>query len=401
MISTDDGDPPFQITFLTLNCWGIPAYAPLLGSKDRFERIRAIAEYLSDPLNGLDVVCLQEVWSADDFRLIKNRCSNNLKYAHLFTSGTIGSGVAILSKFRIDDLLTYGGKVVGLARIFVPALNKHINVYGTHVHAEYDRISDIYLAHRVVQSIEIAQFIRLTTKPEDFAFLLGDLNLESTDLGIPLECVSYRIVTNVALMKDAWLVGRENLVVDLDDFTCERSDNCYTSSRGARPKRIDYITFKTVKNYSVSVAERRLDMNQIPLRSGFNYSDHVAVRIKFSIKRNNKDDTVLTPDQVSLARECLKEASGVVDEGIAASRYNRMFFFVLATLFFIAFLSILYYSILFPDTYRVGTVMIISFALALFFGFYIWHGAIVLRSEENALLEAKEEAEILHQSIAQ
>jgi len=73
--------------------------------------------------------------------------------------------------------------VVGLARLYVPALGTHLNIFSTHVHAEYNRIKDVYLAHRVVQSLEIAQLVRLTSS-NNVSFLMGDLNLEPDDLGM-------------------------------------------------------------------------------------------------------------------------------------------------------------------------------------------------------------------------
>lgn len=42
----------------------------------------AIAEELSS--NDFDVVCLQEVWSTDDFNYIKKTCQENLPHSHYF-----------------------------------------------------------------------------------------------------------------------------------------------------------------------------------------------------------------------------------------------------------------------------------------------------------------------------
>ena len=57
-----------------------------------------------------------------------------------------------------------------------------LNVYVTHLHANYsekyevNQFSDIYLAHRVSQLYELAQFVRQTSDSSDISILLGDLN---------------------------------------------------------------------------------------------------------------------------------------------------------------------------------------------------------------------------------
>lgn len=51
-------------------------------SKDRVERMRAIAETLAS--GRFDVVCLQELWSEDDYNDITQRVDNILPYTHYF-----------------------------------------------------------------------------------------------------------------------------------------------------------------------------------------------------------------------------------------------------------------------------------------------------------------------------
>lgn len=56
---------------------GIP-----LVSKDRKCRMQAIAETLA--LSQYDVVCLQEVWTDEDFVLIKDKVQGSLPFSHYF-----------------------------------------------------------------------------------------------------------------------------------------------------------------------------------------------------------------------------------------------------------------------------------------------------------------------------
>lgn len=50
------------------------------------------------------------------------------------------------------------------------------------LHAEYDRESDDYNAHRVVQAFDTAQFIQSTRGESVLQVLAGDLNTEPGDL---------------------------------------------------------------------------------------------------------------------------------------------------------------------------------------------------------------------------
>lgn len=65
------------------------------------------------------------------------------------------------------------------------------------MHAEYDRVNDEYLAHRVTQSFDTAQFITLTSQNADVAIIGGDLNTEPGDL-------SYRIMVHTAQLRDSF-----------------------------------------------------------------------------------------------------------------------------------------------------------------------------------------------------
>lgn len=51
-------------------------------SKNRIERMNAIANRLND--ENYDIVCLQEIWSINDFRLIRSKTQDKLPYSHYF-----------------------------------------------------------------------------------------------------------------------------------------------------------------------------------------------------------------------------------------------------------------------------------------------------------------------------
>ncbi|TRY82184.1 hypothetical protein DNTS_000380 [Danionella cerebrum] len=182
---------PSKLRVFSLNCWGIRFL-----SQHCVERYEMIADLLNREQH--DLALLQEVWSERDFQFLKGKLSSSHPHTHYFKSGVIGSGLAVFSKHRIQDALLYqyslngypykvchgdwfGGKAVGLVIVDVFGLKAH--VYVTHLHAEYSRARDEYLPHRIVQSWELLQFVRHTSRGADLLILGGDLNMHPQDLG--------------------------------------------------------------------------------------------------------------------------------------------------------------------------------------------------------------------------
>lgn len=133
----------YKLKVATFNIWGI------LTSKDRLERVSAITRYFTKNPRSLDILCLQEVWMADDYRTIRAALSLEFPYAHYFKSGVVGSGLAIFSKYpiaeawwkgytltgkahRIFDGDWYAGKGIGAVKIKHPVVGT-IDVFNTHV----------------------------------------------------------------------------------------------------------------------------------------------------------------------------------------------------------------------------------------------------------------------------
>lgn len=67
----------YKLKKFELLCRGIPFI-----SKDREARMNAIADELAS--GTYDIVCLQEVWSIDDFKLISTKTERRLPYSHYF-----------------------------------------------------------------------------------------------------------------------------------------------------------------------------------------------------------------------------------------------------------------------------------------------------------------------------
>ena len=76
-----------------------------------------------------------------------------------------------------------------------------INVYNTHLHANYHHVipKDIYLGHRICQAYELIEFIESTSSADttDLTILLGDLNLRESELG-------FQLIRNLLQLNDAF-----------------------------------------------------------------------------------------------------------------------------------------------------------------------------------------------------
>ena len=60
-----------QIKVITLNCWGLYGV-----SKLRRQRMKAIGKYLAE--SDFDIVLLEEVWTHEDFELLKIRAESSV-----------------------------------------------------------------------------------------------------------------------------------------------------------------------------------------------------------------------------------------------------------------------------------------------------------------------------------
>ncbi|XP_076249787.1 neutral sphingomyelinase isoform X2 [Calliopsis andreniformis] len=295
--------------------------------------MEAIAERLIT--ENYDIICLQEVWSINDFKMIKAKVQEQLPHSHYFHSGVLGSGICVLSRYPILDVMFhkwplngyvhkihhgdwFGGKGIGLCKLRIQDMN--VNVYIAHLHAEYNRLNDEYIAHRVLQAFDTAQFIRMTCAGADSAILGGDLNTEPQDL-------AYRIICGIAGLSDACSNSSSNL------GTNECANNSYTGSKLARTlpegKRIDHILYLGLQNYKVEVINFQHPFpKRVPYKD-FSYSDHEAIMatLKFS------------PGKSQLAsidvKDSLKEALNICETSLKHVRRQRFWYLLLGCILII------------------------------------------------------------------
>ncbi|KAI2615711.1 DNase I-like protein [Hypoxylon sp. NC1633] len=206
---------PTELNIITLNCWGL-----LHLSAHRADRLTAIGRELAAADPPPHIVGLQECWTQEDYRSIRRETRFVLPFGKFYHSGAFGGGLAILSRWPIEETTMFRyplngrptaffrgdwfvGKGVACAKIrYGPADKDVVEVFNTHTHAVYEHPpnkTDSYMVHRLAQSWEMAKLVRGAAERGHLAVALGDFN------DVPLS-LSYRMLTAHAPIKDAWRV---------------------------------------------------------------------------------------------------------------------------------------------------------------------------------------------------
>ncbi|KAJ9113848.1 hypothetical protein QFC19_000041 [Naganishia cerealis] len=264
-----DSTSSHTLSVLTLNVWGLKFI-----SKDRTPRIAAIAEYLathaeatSHPGTGFDIVCLQECWVQKDFETIKARC----KIVFPYSSGALGSGLAILTRYPIisAQALPYSlsglplaviagdffvNKAAGNVVILHPELGE-VEVWNTHMHAAGEGGPQTQQAHRMAQAWQLANAIRAAAERGRYVIASGDFN--SSPQSLPIA-----ILRDQGCILDSWLMTHpESLTASVPEtdedgiryhgMTCDNYINSYSAGKPLvdeakkwKGKRLDYIFYR-------------------------------------------------------------------------------------------------------------------------------------------------------------
>lgn len=335
-----------EVKLFTLNCWGLG-----LGiSKHRDERMQDIGLFISQ--QDYDIVFLQEVWKRPNFQTIKSLVASKLPYSHYFDNGIIGTGTAIFSKVKIQDVTFhefglngyphkllhgdwFGGKGLGVCQVDFRGFNIHLFVSHYHATYDYNPITDVYLGHRVVHGVESAQWIKLSSSSADLTIYAGDFNTEPKD-------IPYQIVKHVTPLRDSWVEanGAEG------GQTSETPANSYTpmSSLKESPqgKRIDYIMYNTGPNITGETISCVLPLPDRVPGKNISYSDHEGVAAKIKIKRNEEmrmtsRDFVRMQSMVDLPSKtaCVQEAINILRASLKSVKFARLLYLLGALLCFV------------------------------------------------------------------
>lgn len=204
---------PTEINVISLNCWGLKYI-----SKWRNERLVEIGKRIASADPVPQIVGLQECWTQKDYQCIRKATKNILPYGKFYHSGIFGGGLAILSKWPIEESSMvryplngrptaffrgdwYVGKGVACARIrYGAGLKDVVEVFTTHLHAPYEKEPhDSYICHRTAQAWEIAKLMRGAAERGHLVLGLGDFNM------IPMS-LAHKLVSTHAPVRDIWML---------------------------------------------------------------------------------------------------------------------------------------------------------------------------------------------------
>lgn len=202
-------EPPTHIHILTLNCWGLKYLSP-----HRHERLSEIGRQLA--LASPEIVGLQECWTQQDYESIRQETQHILPYGKFYFGGIFGAGLAILSRWPIEESSMYAyplngrptaffrgdwfvGKGVACARVrFGRGTADVAEVFCTHLHAPYEREpNDSYLCHRTAQAWEISKLMRGAAERGHLVIGLGDFNMLPSSF-------AHRLITAQSPVRDVW-----------------------------------------------------------------------------------------------------------------------------------------------------------------------------------------------------
>jgi sphingomyelin phosphodiesterase 2 len=141
-----------EFKVLSYNCWGLKYLATY--RSERLAQIGAEIASLSPPPS---IVALQECWTQQDYNAIRQQTDHILPYGKFYYSGIFGGGLAVLSKWPIEDSRMvrytlngrptaffrgdwYVGKGVACAKIRIgngDHKGRVVQVFCTHVRFDY------------------------------------------------------------------------------------------------------------------------------------------------------------------------------------------------------------------------------------------------------------------------
>ena len=221
---------PSSLRVISLNCWGLKFI-----SKHRHERLVEIGRQLAKASPEPCIVGLQECWTQQDYLAIRELTKDILPHGKFYFSGIFGGGLAILSKWPIEESTMfryplngrpaafyrgdwYVGKGVACARIRIgPARKDVVEVFCTHLHAPYEgEPNDSYICHRTAQAWEIAKMMRHAAERGHMVLGLGDFNM------IPLS-LAHRLIEAHAPVKDIWRIVKPDSAIGAAHNSAEKA----------------------------------------------------------------------------------------------------------------------------------------------------------------------------------
>ncbi|RKU42721.1 phospholipase C type enzyme [Coniochaeta pulveracea] len=183
--------PPDEVRIITLNCWGLKYLSAL-----RQPRLQEIGRRLALTTPSPDIVALQELWTQEDYLSIRSQTSSILPYGKFYHSGVFGGGLAILSKWPIEESSMIRYPLNGRPTAFFRGdffVGKGVAA------AKIRSTDDSYVAHQTAQAWEMAKLLRGAHERGHLVVAAGDFNMVPADLG-------HEIVEGYGMVRDTWRV---------------------------------------------------------------------------------------------------------------------------------------------------------------------------------------------------
>ena len=278
---------------LTANVWGVPT------SPHTRKRLRTLGTLFP----AHDVVCLQEVWHERDRLLVRDLgLDAGLSFFHAFSHGSgvglwpgqNGTGLIVLSRYPIVQVGYhrystvgrpyafhqadyYGAKGIGRVRIAAPA--GAIDVYNTHLLAQYDPgKEDQYPSTRVAQAFEGGAYVASTAG-------CGAYGVKSPPVVLVV------VVGDFNATPDSLVVGTFRTLAGLRDVYGDafqgEGDPGYTGTGpGNVPQRMDYVFYADTPRRlwevdSIEVIDSLCVPNPDHSAPKIPVSDHAPISVSF------------------------------------------------------------------------------------------------------------------------
>lgn len=223
--------PPTSLRVISYNCWGLKYI-----SKHRHARLVEIGRQLAAANPPPQIVGLQECWTQQDYLAIRALTKDILPYGKFYWSGIFGGGLAILSRWPIEESTMFRyplngrpaaffrgdwfvGKGVAAARIRFGSGGKAgvVEVFCTHLHAPYEpELHDSYLCHRTAQAWEMAKMMRHAAERGHMVLGLGDFNM------VPLS-LAHQLIEAHAPVRDVWRVVKPHSALGSSESAMEKA----------------------------------------------------------------------------------------------------------------------------------------------------------------------------------
>ena len=247
-----------------------------------------------------DIIVFQEILCSNSRKYLLSK--SKFKYYHYFNHGPgclfmnnySGTGMFILSKYPIVGIMykrySINGKPhkilhldymidKGIGLCYIKINNEIINLYMTHLHANYSDTwktldnEDEYKYHRLAQLFELSQFIKATMN-DNLNILCGDLNCDELSNYKNINLPVMTIINTFTNMKDCLFEIFKNKI---KKYPINFSTFLGYNHHEYPPQRLDYIFFNSSKY-------KLIKSNLIEIK---HLSDHAGISAVFDLNNNN------------------------------------------------------------------------------------------------------------------